>query len=294
MRLVSDFDGVCTHPSEEARAQGDALDQALVSLLPQRQAEVRDWVARARAAALAEPTRFGWAPGGRLSAFADEDPFAAHSALLHYIHVLSEPDSMARALRAAVLGGTHGSLEALGGWSHAEGVRRVVAERGPAPLAESAAAGRRLLAAHDVVVVSNSGTKKLQDWLRAAVLPTCVHPEHRKGAIRLRGGAQKFKLDPAAHLPLALGDVTIETARAKYEAILHEEHPDAIVGDVFSLDLALPLRLKRTDPAFRQVRLFWLIRDYTPEWLRTLVAEHAPEVEPFEDGLPGVARALGV
>ena len=56
--------------------------------------------------------------------------------------------------------------------------------------------------------------------------------------------------------------------------------------------LALPLSLRRGEPAWRHVRLFWLVHDYTPARMRAAVAAGAPEVEPVADGLPGVARAL--
>jgi hypothetical protein len=68
-----------------------------------------------------------------------------------------------------------------------------------------------------------------------------------------------------------------------------------VVGDVFSLDLALPLWLKRTQPSWRHVRLFWLVHPYTPTRLRAAISEYAAgEVEPVEGGLTGVAdRLLG-
>lgn len=293
MRLVSDFDGVWTRPDLEAEFQGRVLDEGLLAGLP---AEAREpgaaWLARARAEAAAEPARWGWAPGGRLTAFGDEDPFARHSALVHLVAERAATDPVARALRAGVEARGH-TLETFGSWSHGEGVTRAVAARGPAVLAEAAEAGRRLLAAGaDVVVVSNSGPEKLWRWLGHAGLPCSVHPERAAAVLRLRGAARKFQLDGAPR-PLAIGVVAVDTSRPVYEAALREEAPDAVVGDVFSLDLALPLHLRRTDPAFRGVRLFWLIHPYTPAWLRAAVAADAPEVEAVEDGLAGVATRLG-
>jgi hypothetical protein len=41
------------------------------------------------------------------------------------------------------------------------------------------------------------------------------------------------------------------------------------------------------------MRLFWLMRPYTPGWLRQAVAAAMPgEVEPIEGGLEAVAEAL--
>lgn len=294
MRLLSDFDGVWTHPRAEGESQGEVLDAALANLVGEdERPEVATWIAGARATVAAEPEYFGWAPGGRLTAFGDEDPFAPHSGLLHYIHVQSPLDPIARRLRDAAIGSEHRSLEGLGQWCHVEGVRRVVDARGPAILPEASGVAPRLLAAMDVVVVSNSSTDKLVRWFGHAGLPHGVHPESRTGALRLRGHARKFELSPAEREILDLGGLHVDVARPMYLDTLREESPDAVVGDVFSIDLALPLVLRRNDPAWSHVRLFWIARDYAPAWLRRTLAEWAPEVEAIEDGLPGVARALG-
>lgn len=295
MKLLSDFDGVWTHPREESRVQGEIVDGLLVDWAPEAlRSEVLAWVARARRAVLAEPERYGWAPGGRLSAFADEDPFAEHSALLHFVHLHAGEDPIARALHDAVLAPGHVSLEAFGGAAHAEAVRRVESSRGHGVLPSAAAAGRTMLdAGIEIVVVSNSGRDKLERWFAHAGLPHVVHPARAGGALRLRGSARKFVLAAAATDLVEFGSLKIETARPFYEQVLREEVPDAVVGDVFSLDLALPLVLKRRDPAWRHVRLFWIQHDYTPARMRGELDRVARgEIEPIENGLEGVATAL--
>jgi hypothetical protein len=295
MKLLSDFDGVWTLPDDEAAAQGAWIEHALLDWCGAESAHaVAGWLAGARAAVAAEPRRYGWAPGGRLSAFGDEDPFTRSSGLLHHVHLRAEADPVAAGILGAIE--AHGfSLETFGAHAHAEGVKQVERERGPGVTAEAAAAARAMLAAGtEIVVVSNSGADKLGRWLEAAGLPHVVHPERRAGAAALRGSARKFMLDRERSAPLDVGGVTIETARPKYEAILREERPEAVVGDVFSLDLALPLSLRRNEAEFAALRLFWLVRRYTPAWLRRAVETAAPEVEFVEDGLSGAARRLGV
>jgi hypothetical protein len=90
---------------------------------------------------------------------------------------------------------------------------------------------------------------------------------------------------------LDLDGMRIELARPHYEAILREEAPDAVVGDVFSLDLAVPLALRRSEPSWTHVRLFWLVRDYAPARMRRALAA-APEVEQVTGGFEAVAAAL--
>jgi len=294
MKLLSDFDGVWTYPEAEGVAHGAALDAALEGALGEGdRAAVRDWIARARAALRAEPTRWGWTASGRISAYADEDPFTAHGALLHYLESSRGSDPLAARLAAAVEE-RDGSLDALGGRAHVGGVRDVEAQRGPGITAGAAQAGRDLLARGvEVVVVSNSGTEKLKRWFDHAGLPNRIHPDHAEGALRLRGSARKFVLAPGAGDAFEAGGLRVDVARPHYEAVLREERPDAIVGDVFSLDLALPLALKRRDAGWRNVRLFWLVHPYSPDRVRRALATLPDgDVEIIEKGLPGVADRL--
>ena len=294
MKLLSDFDGVWTMPIEEGAAHGEELDRALEAhAAPDERARVRDWIAGARAAVRADPVRYGWASAGRISAFGDEDPFTEHGALLYYLHVQRAHDPLAAQLANAIEK-VEGSLDSFGGKCHRDGVKRVEARRGPGITTAAADAGRRLLEGGvDVVVVSNSGTEKLHDWFGHAKVPNRIHPEQAPHALRLRGSAKKFVLAPEAGERLAVGEVSVDVARPDYERILREEKPDAVVGDVFSLDLALPLSLKRRDPAWRHVRLFWLVHPYTSERMRrTIGALPDGEVEQVTDGLAGVAGRL--
>ena len=294
MRLLSDFDGVWTYPDLEGEAQRVALEQAFLQLLPATENEaVRAWIKDARATVLREPHRYGWYVNGRVTAFADEDPFAIHSAVLHRLGVARETDALAARLADAIEASGR-TLEQFGGESHFAGVKHVEATRGPAITTAAADAGRAMLAGGiDIVVVSNSGTEKLQRWFAHADVPARVHPEAAPGELRLRGAARKFVLEDGPGRVLEVGEAAIDVARPHYEAVLAEEAPDAVVGDVFSIDLALPLVLKRTQPAWRDVRLFWLVHPYTPERMKRQIATLAPgEVESVEGGLAGVAERL--
>ena len=206
---------------------------------------------------------------------------------------MAETDPVARAMCESWTARGR-ALEEAGAESHAAGVARVVSMRGPAMVPAAGETGRAMLAAGvEVVVVSNSPNAKLAEWFAHAGLDAVGHPERRAGAFRLRGGSRKFEIDADRHAPLHLGDLAIETARPAYERVLREERPDAVIGDVFSLDLALPLRLRRTEPEWRDLRILWLLQPYTPRWLRARVEAHAGgEVECVEGGLAGVPAAL--
>jgi hypothetical protein len=294
MKLLSDFDGVWTYPEAEGVAHGAELEAALLAGVGEGEREAgRDWIARARRALRAEPSLWGWRSAGRISAFADEDPFTEHGALLHYMEVARAHDPLAARLAAVAEAGA-GSLDGFGGRAHVAGVQKVEAGRGPGVTPAAAAAGRAMLARDvEVVVVSNSGTEKLGRWFAHANLPFRVHPDRAPRALRLRGSAKKFVLAPGAGETVDAGGLRVDVARPHYEAVLREERPDAVVGDVFSLDLALPLALKRREPEWRSVRLFWLVHPYTPERMRRAIAALPDgEVEAVEGGLAGVAERL--
>ena len=292
MKLLSDFDGVWTNPNAEGVAQGEYLDRTLADWTsdPLRAAE---WIRAARRATRREPTRWGWLSNGRISAFADEDPFIQHSALLHYVHDHSTQDAVAGAMRDGALAEGFADLDVFANHNHARAVEQVVRQRGPGILPEAAAAGRRLLeTGTEIVVVSNSTPDKLLDWFEHANVPRTLHPEYRDGALCVRGSARKFVLGGGARGTLDLGGTAFEIDRPSYEAILLDERPDAVVGDAFSLDLALPLALRRGKEEWKHVRLFWLIHPYTPGWLKDIVCQHAPEVEPVEGGFAALAALL--
>src|SRR5260221_5016406 len=146
MKLLSDFDGVWTSPGAEGLAHGVELDEALLAVAEPRDRDaVREWTGAARRAVRAVPTRWGWTSAGRISAFADEDPFTEHGALLHYLDEQRAHDPLAARLAAAIEAkGT--TLDAFGGAAHVRGVERVEARRGPGITAAAADAGRALLA----------------------------------------------------------------------------------------------------------------------------------------------------
>jgi hypothetical protein len=63
----------------------------------------------------------------------------------------------------------------------------------------------------------------------------------------------------------------VDTDRPGYREVLLEEKPNMVVGDVFSLDLALPLALVR-ERLLGDTRLVMRQRDYTPQWSRDYVS----------------------
>jgi hypothetical protein len=98
----------------------------------------------------------------------------------------------------------------------------------------------------------------------------------------VRGGARKFGLGsrPQTIEVGAFGDQTVQvdTDRPHYESALLELNPDAVIGDVFCLDLSLPIRLKRQKKLDFKWGIFYRHRDYTPTSMVELVTGRGSKV----------------
>lgn len=284
-KILSDFDGVWTDPGHEAASVQAMMQAELVRLTGARPEEVmRDFEAL-HALACQSPAQFGWAPpkftAGRVTAFVDEDPFCAGNAIA----------SVLGAVGSGELRG--GDVELVG---RCEGYRAVILERAfdrgfehtsdfadhaflAATSAYRASVEHALVErAHDLamaildagielVVVSNSSTDKLEDWFRAVDVPCYATgtPKPAGRAAHLCGSAGKFILgDTDDHLAIAGRKVWID--RPKYRAVIEAEDPDLIIGDVFSLDLALPAAMRAAGEAAAPSTLVLRRHDYSPSW----------------------------
>jgi FMN phosphatase YigB (HAD superfamily) len=235
-KILSDFDGVWTDPEHEAHAVLGRFADELAQRTGRAVAAVLADLEHFRAHSEREPHEHGWTPGGRLTAYADEDPFLAVSGIASaltksgderaapYVRALArEPgvDFMTLADRA---------------------FRAVGAVPGVGALLPEALEVLEALEARgcDLVIVSNSDTSKLVQFFAARG----VHASPERGArVRVRGLARKWALGPGDdHLVVRGRRVLVD--RPDYRRILEEERPDLVVGDVFSLDLALPFHMR--------------------------------------------------
>ncbi|HKE01094.1 MAG TPA: hypothetical protein VKE69_08800 [Planctomycetota bacterium] len=228
MKILSDFDGVFTDPTAEAASVAAVLDELVgdPALVERVRADVR-----------AHPERHGWRFGGAITSYADEDLYVFHNAVAVAVWSAATPAVLER-LRVAGFTDesafvVHCFLEGTTRFG-ARGATNVLPE---ALDAAAALAGR----GHELVIASNSDTARIERLLRGA--------GWKEGSIRLRGGAGKFVLgdEPASVPEIAkFGPREIRLRRPRYFALLEEERPDVVIGDVLALDLALPWFLKRS------------------------------------------------
>jgi hypothetical protein len=263
MRIVMDFDGVYTDPSREGEECFRSFRDRIITLALSEvglgtEQSVDSWLGELRVREAREPFRFGWRSEGKVSAFTFEDPFLRNIGLADYLdHLVAAGDGRASRVRGALLA-RYGvsSFGALSEWAFHE--LKVKKKADPAAKAWVMSAIER---GHEIFIVSNSATDKIREFLDQSGFP-----EDRRPSVR--GGARKFGLgkDPR---PLVFGahasvPVSVDTDRPLYEAALLELRPDAVIGDVFCLDLALPVRLKREKKLNFSGGIHYRHRDYTP------------------------------
>jgi hypothetical protein len=285
MRIVMDFDGVYTDPTGEGEACSRNFRNKIISLQLKdenldTEEKVDSWLGELRVRQASFPFEFGWRSEGKVSAFTFEDPFIRNIGLADFLdHLAKSGDPKAR----KVLGRLNAvekikSFGELSEWSF----HQLNLKKEPDPLAKKWVLDV-ISRGHEVFIVSNSATGKIEEFLDQATFPADRRP-------RVRGGARKFGLGKKPHL-LKVGqyggkEVSVDTDRPLYEEALLEIKPDAVIGDVFCLDLALPIRLKREKKLGFGGGIFYRHRDYTPSPMLDLVSNRAsavPEVTVLRD-----------
>lgn len=282
MRIVSDFDGVMTEEAAEAEAVGrghaalvaEALGDAALAaaVMEEMRAEVR------RA-----PERHGWFSGGEIACYADEDPYCFHNAVAYALYAAAPADVITRLHTSGLASAEDFCIRA---WGEAEGGFRAA---NPSHVTQEALGALSTLAAAgaDVVIVSNSANERVKALLEGAGL-------NRFGQAkpRVRSGARKFFLgtEPGA-VPAErdLGGRRILLRRPHFFEILREEAPDVVIGDVLSMDLALPLAM-RDAGLLEETTLVLTRHAWTPAWVLEACAAGKIEVVDSVAKIPRLLR----
>lgn len=283
VRILSDFDGVWTDQAFEARNVKLFLVAEAARLARVADDEAARHFAAFEAEVMAEPHLHGWAPDGRITAYIDEDPFCEANALARHLETSRSP--IARRYVDAIRA-SFPSLSAFGDHCFLTSTAQFRAQHPPALVPRAAEMFAALVeAGAEVVVVSNSSSEKIEGWFRETGVGNGL-----SHALRVRGSAGKFILGATdEHLVLSGRRVIVD--RPKYRAILAEERPDFVIGDVFSLDLALPHVMRRAGEI--APRLALRRHPHTPRWVLDSRADGAIDLVVDQlDGLVEPVRAL--
>jgi hypothetical protein len=172
-------------------------------------------------------------------------------------------DPRATVVRAAVRAAGFADMQAFSEHIFHGGVARFRAEHPPWVVPGARA---MLDALHErgaeIVVVSNSSSEKLIAFFTSVGIDAGEAPGHE---VRVRGSACKWMID--GNESIEVGGRSIFVDRPRYRALVAEEAPDLVVGDVLSLDLAMP-HVMRTEGTHGAPRLLALRRhSHTPSWV---------------------------
>lgn len=262
LKLLSDFDGVWTDQGPEAEVLTQFVVERLAELARVDRSSAQSDAERFARVMRGCPHEHGWAPDGRISAYIDEDPLLGPSALCRFIDQAT--DTSAAEYRRAILGGGFASLSEFSENCFVEATARMRREHPPCIIDDADEVLRAFEEADiEVVIVSNSGADKLAHWFSEAGIDAGEGEGHR---IRLRGSAAKWMLgDSDDHIEVSGRAIRID--RPRYRAAIEAEKPDAIVGDVFSLDLALPHTMRGANHPAAPRSLALRRHDHTPSWI---------------------------
>jgi hypothetical protein len=246
-----------------------------------------------RDAVLREPEAHGWRIDGRLVSYVDEDTFALPTSIGQYIE--RAPCRTSASLREAVLR-EHGSvLEFLDRCYHETCARfRREVDHDLAPGAERVL--RWMLdAGVSVVFASNAPAEKIVGWFAHHGFTVEDARATEPGAVPLRvyGRAGKQELGGAG--TMAFAGRVVHVDRPVYRGILERERPDLVVGDVFSLDLALPLAMRLEGHPGAPAAVGVMHLPLTPDWVLESVGPERHQVDflvPHVTSLPRLISRL--
>lgn len=261
-KILSDFDGVWTDQAFEAESVKLFLVVEAARLAGVAADEAHEHFARFEREVKGAPERYGWAPDGRITAYVDEDPFCEANAIA--MRLQEGRDTEARRYREAVLAGGFATVTAFADHCFMTATSQFRQQHPPALVPGAKEMLQALLELDtEVVVVSNSSSDKIVGWFRQIGVDARTEPG---GELRVRGAAQKFVLGPT-DASLTLSGRAIRTDRPRYREVISQERPEFVIGDVFSLDLALPHVLRAEGQPFAPRDLVLRRHPHTPNWV---------------------------
>lgn len=248
MKILTDFDGVLTDLTQEAQRVKNLFIEFLVE--HQAQDKIDSLIGKATQAMQSLPHFHGWVSQGRITAYSNEDGFIWVNSLAHYFDKAEDPH-LEEVRKQFSSKGIPSFLELASRAFHQMVQETAASESSPIDKTAINALSGLVKQGHEVVIVSNSSTDRICQLMNRHSL--------ENAHFRIRGSAKKYELGIQSQ-GFSVGPYFVETDRPTYRQILEEECPDKILGDVFSLDLALPYTLDKT------TTLVLRKRPYTPEW----------------------------
>lgn len=294
--FLTDFDGVWTNPWRELQAVHATVREQLARLAGMPLPELEVAYQEFRNQVLDQPHQHGWHLDGRFSSYVDEDYFAVPTSIGQYIDLA--PCTASGTLRDAVLGEYGSVLEFLDYCYHSTCARfRTEVDH---DLTEGAERVLQWLLHHDVQVVfaTNAPAEKVVDWFSHHGFGVTDARETEPGETPLRvyGRSGKQFLG-ASDATMDFSGRTVHVDRPQYRSILEREHPDLVVGDVLSLDLAVPLAMRHAGDPAAPKGIGIMDLPHTPQWVKHSISKEPGHIDflvPHVTALPRLVNSLRV
>lgn len=261
--LILDFDGTLTDAEQEGAPFKVGYMEDLATLCGAELSDVHELAAKFEEEMLAEKDRYGWIFLGNIVAPASVDPYlrimpVARKILDHYGAFLAEAD------RSRLLDGI---------------LYKYNYRKSAIAFRDGARAFLASLPRHNSWVVTNSATDPVRDKVRALAQRGADPSEVDWMVERVHGFGKKYFIDPEFDLvPESMELPGLERPvllrRRKYHDLLDGLRTSigaawsdvCVIGDIFELDLALPMQMGAT--------VGLMVNEFTPEYEKAYLAGH--------------------
>lgn len=306
-KLISDFDGVWTNQEDEASFVREHIVKQISLVSSFHVQKVIELISGCRKEMNRTPYEWGWMNNGSMACYYNEDPFGDNNAILDFIDRSASEKSFSifkqelYVIKKSILSNGFASLDAfsnkcffdstkkfkeLGKLTPGKNIKKIV--------------GELIKQGIETVVASNSKTEKIEYLFIKAGVPVSNEKSIKRSDVHARGESMKFVIDnDYDSLPEFL-EVTKRfkpnLRRKNYFKVLSEEKPDFVIGDVFSLDLALPLYLRLKNKNFSKLKVIQKVHKHTPGWVKDFLSGYVDEgiagIIDEVDELPDAIRKL--
>ena len=276
MKLISDFDGIWTNQDIEAKYVWNYILDSVSDLTGMMKTDADKFFSKCKTEMDKRPYEYGWILNGKVSAYYKEDPFGDNNAIFDFINrEISADDEFKNSLttvKNSILK-KHSSLADFSQVCFMNSTKQFKVEGKLNPIETTKYIVDKLNSdGVEIIVASNSKTEKIKYLFSKAGIDVTDETASQRNGVHARGDARKFVIDNDYNeLPEYL-TVTekfkVALRRSSYHKILSEEKPDFVIGDVFSLDIALPLYLRLNDKSFENLKVIQRVQPYTPDWVK--------------------------
>ncbi len=284
MKLVSDFDGIWTDQDKEAKYVHNYIIKKLTQLTKFSAEEIEQLIEGCRKEMDKTPYDYGWMNNGKISVYYREDPFGDNNALFNYIHRSASAKSFSvfrqklNDIKKAIIAAGYESAEKFSNVCFAESTKTFKESGKLSPHPHGKATLEKVLKKGvQIVVASNSSTDKIEHlFLKMGKQPS-NEKSFKPGHVHARGNSMKFVITPEFDLLPETMKITerykVQLRRESYYNVIEDEMPDYVIGDVFSLDIALPLYLRLNDKRFEKLKVIQKVHEYTPAWVKDFLGK---------------------